>query len=205
MSTIFGGGDDTAKKAAQEARVNEAKRQAALTAGRTNIDTALSGFDDNFYNDRSKAYGDWALPQLDDQFTKQKQKLIFALSRGGLLNSSAAGQRQAELNQQYGDAKTSLGAKATDYANSARRDVSNTRANLLGILTSTEDPNTVGDEATRQATTLRAQPSFDPLGSLFTDVADQISKVQNAKNLGSAVSSGANLFSSSGNSGRVVN
>lgn len=203
---IFGGGaDKQAKRAAEEARQREAQRQARLTQGRSSIDTALSGFDDNFFGSRASAYDQWASPQLDEQFAKQKQKLIYALSRGGLLNSSEAGARTADLNSEYADRKQTIKARGQDYANNARRDVSDARSNLLSMLSSTEDPNTVGDEAVRRAAALREQPSFDPLGALFTDIADQISKVQRAGQIGSAINGGATLYSRSGDgSGRIV-
>lgn len=207
MGGIFGGKDKSAQRAAEQARQAEAKRQANLATGRTNINNALSGFDDNYFNTQAQNYDDWALPQLDDQFSKQKQKLVFALSRGGLLNSSSAAQKQAELNDEYNTAKQNLVAKGQDYATNSRKDVEDTRARLLSILSSTEDPTTVGDEAVRSAATLRQAPSFDPLGSLFTDIADQVSKVQSAKNLAAAYNSGGAQIYNSGSrgSGRTVN
>lgn len=207
MCGIFGGKDKSAERAAQEARQREAKRQANLTTGRTSIDSALSGFNDDYFNTQAKNYDDWALPQLDDQFADQKKKLVFALSRGGLLNSSSAAQKQAELGEQYNTAKQSLVAKGQDYSTNTRKDVEDTRARLLSILGSTEDPTTVGDEAVRSAATLRQSPSFDPLGSLFTDIADQVSKVQSAKNLAGAYSAGGAQLFSGGNksSGSIIN
>lgn len=206
MCGIFGGKDKSAEKAAEQARQQEAQRQAKLATGRTSINNSLAGFDDNYYNTQSQNYDNWALPQLDDQFADQKKKLVFALSRGGLLNSSSAAQKQAELADQYNTAKQGIIGKGTDYATNTRKDVENTRAQLLSVLGSTEDPTTVADEATRQAATLRQAPSFDPLGSLFTDIADQVSKVQTAKNLAGAYNSGgAQIFSGGGGgSGKVI-
>lgn len=206
VKKIFGGGSDkSAQRAAEEARQREAQRQARLAQGRGNIDTAFSGFDDPYYAGRSQAYSDFALPQLEEQFGAQKKKLIYALSRGGLLNSSSAAQKNRDLQGEYDRGRQMITSRAEQYGTDARRDVANSRAQLLSILSSTEDPTTVANEAARQAATLRAQPSFDPLGNLFTDIAGTLDKNAKAATAGTLFSGGG-LFQdgSGGRSGRVV-
>lgn len=206
IKKLFGGGSDkSAQRAAEEARQREAQRQARLAQGRGNIETAFSSFDDPYYEGRSKAYSEFALPQLEEQFGKQKQKLVFALSRGGLLNSSSAAQKNRELQDEYQRNRELIESRGQQYGTDARRDVANSRAQLLSILSSTEDPTTVANEATRQAALLREQPAFDPLGNLFTDIAGTIDKVQKASTAGT-VFGGGGLFQDGGGSrsGRVV-
>ena len=206
ISKIFGGGKDkSAERAAQEARQREAQRQARLTQGRGAIDSAFGEFGDEYYGKRANAYSEYAMPQLDEQFSDQKQKLIYALSRGGKLNSSTAAQKQRALQEEYDRGKQTISSRGTQYSTDARRDVADSRARLLSILSSTEDPTTVADEATRQAATLREAPAFDPLGSLFTDIAGTLDKVQTAGKVGSAFG-GAGLFQDGGRSGsgRIV-
>lgn len=195
--------EKAAKRAAEEARQREAQRQARLATGRTKIDEAFVGFDDPYYETRSKAYIDFASPQLEEQFADTKKKLTFALSRGGLLNSTSAAQKTRELQEQYDRNKQLIASRGADYATNARKEVSDNRARLLSTLSSTEDPDTVANEAVRSAATLRQQPSFDVLGNLFTDFGDTISSVNNARQIGQAFSSGVRIIPNRG-SGRVV-
>jgi hypothetical protein len=203
ISKVFGGGKDkSAERAAEEARQREAQRQARLSQGRSSIESAFSEFDDPYYDSRSKAYTDWALPQLDTQFANQKKQLIYALSRGGKLSSSTAAEKQRELQEEYARNRQMVESKGQDYSTGAKTDVADNRAQLLSILGSTEDPTTVANEAARRAALMRESPSFDPLGNLFSDIAGTIGKVQSANTAGTAFSGGG-LFSSGG-SGRIV-
>src|SRR3546814_20442278 len=84
------------------------------------IDQTFSQFNDDYFDTRSKAYLDYATPQLEDQFAKAKEQLIFALSRGGNLNSSVAGERLADLTKQYDRNRTALADRGLALANDAR-------------------------------------------------------------------------------------
>lgn len=192
---------------AKEARQREAARQARLSQGRASIDSAFGAFDDNYYNTRASAYNDFANPQLEEQYNNQKKALTYALSRGGLLSSSTAAQKSAALQEEYERNKQLVASKGQEYGTNARRDVASSRANLLSILSSTEDPTTVADESLRQAATLRQAPAFDPLGNLFTDIAGTIDDVNSSRKIGNAFSgNGSSLFSRGGSgSGRYVN
>lgn len=206
ISKIFGGGKDkSAERAAEEARQREAQRQARLAEGRGSIESTFSSFDDPYYEGRSKAYSDFAMPQLEEQFGAQKKKLIYALSRNGLLNSSSAAQKNRDLQGEYDRNRQLITSRGEQYGTDARRDVANSRAQLLSILSSTEDPATVANESVRQAAALRTQPSFDPLGSLFTDLAGTIEKNVRSAQSGAAFN-GVGLAQDGSNkqSGRIV-
>ncbi|HRC27589.1 MAG TPA: hypothetical protein PKX87_09190, partial [Alphaproteobacteria bacterium] len=58
---IFGGADDSAKKAAEEQRAREAARRNAISAGTSSIDQALSPFNDDYFTGRQQAYIDNAM------------------------------------------------------------------------------------------------------------------------------------------------
>lgn len=177
VSRFFGGGkDDSARRAAEEARQREAQRQARLAEGRGYIDQAFSQFGDPFYDSRAKAYLDYAEPQLEDQFNRQKQSLIFALSRGGKLNSSVAAERNRRLQEQLELARQGIEATGQNYATDARRSVANARSDLISLLTATEDPAATRDEALRRASLEEQTPGFTPLGSLFSGITEGLSQ-----------------------------
>lgn len=198
IAKVFGGGSDkSAQRAAEEARQREAQRQARLTQGRQSIDSAFGEFGDDFYNQRSTAYQNYAMPQLDEQMGAARKKLIYALSRGGKLQSSSAADKQRELQDQYERNKQTLASRGQQYATDSRKETADSRARLLSILNSTEDPTTVANEATREAALLRQQPSFDPIGNLFGDITDTIDKISTAKAVGTAFG-GSGLFQDQG-------
>lgn len=205
ISKIFGGGKDkSAERAAEEARQREAQRQARLATGRGSIESAFSSFDDPYYDSRAKAYTEFAMPDLETQFGDQKKKLVYALSRGGKLNSTSAGESNRKLQDEYDKAQKLILSRGQQYGTDARREVANSRAQLLSMLSSTEDPTTVANEALRQATTLREQPAFEPLGNLFSDIAGNLEKSVSAGRMGQAFNSGVRLNQGGGSSGRVV-
>ena len=208
ISKVFGGGKDkSAANAARDARNRETERQKRLTEGRTSIDSAFAGFDDPYYEGISKSYADFAQPQLDEDYAEQKKRLIYALSRGSGLASTNAGQKQAKLRDTYERGKQQILSKGQEYGTNARKDVSDSRSRLLSVLSSTEDPSTVANEAVREAAVLRTAPSFDPIGSVFSDFADDLQGINTARSLGRVFSGNTSgLYQDRGRSsgGRVV-
>ena len=90
---MFGG--NPAEKAAKEARQREEARQGRIAAGKTRINEAFAGFDDDFYGGRETAYSQFARPEIEDQYNRAKHDLTLALSRSGNLNSSTASRRSS--------------------------------------------------------------------------------------------------------------
>jgi len=149
---------------------------ASLFTGANNV----PGFDDNFFNSRRDAYVNYQTPYLDDEMQTAKEKLIYALSRGGKLNSSIAANRQGKLSKTYQQNRDLIQSKGTDYANTIRTNVANSRSDLINLLNATEDPALVADEATRAAA-IQSQPGqFAPLGDFFSDVTSGLESSLNS-------------------------
>ncbi|MBL26155.1 MAG: hypothetical protein CMM50_01195 [Rhodospirillaceae bacterium] len=153
-----GGGDN----GAAEARAREEARQARIRQGIANIDDTFGRFDDQFFADRAKAYTDFATPQLDDQLADTRKQLIFALSRGGNLNSSTGAERFADFRAAEDRARRQIESRGLDYANQARTDVERQRADLISILNATSDPEAAASGAVNRVQALSATPAFDP-------------------------------------------
>ena len=73
MCMPTGGGGGSGSDAAAQQQQQEQARQARIKAGNASIDKTFGQFDDNFYAGRSKAYTDWAQPQLEDQYANQRK------------------------------------------------------------------------------------------------------------------------------------
>lgn len=172
-----GGGDGGAAD-------REAKRRRNLVAGTENIDAALAPFDQNFFDKQGAAFQANALPGLDRSFGDAQRELIFALSRGGILQSNTAGRKQRRLNTERGDFERDIASQAADFANQGKRDVESTRSNLIAQLNATENPSAASASAAREAGLLNNAPSFSPLGNFVFNAADGLNNFSQQRNGG---------------------
>lgn len=183
--------DNSAQIAAQQQAEREAARRAAIMKGTQSIDTALAPFDDQYFAGRQQAYVANAMPTLDQQYADAQKQLVYALSRGGLLNSSEAANRQRQLTEERARYQRDVENAAANFANQGRTDLENTRSNLLSQLTATEDPSAAATAAANKAALLSAPPTFDALGNFVFNTAT------NLENLSNVSTKGRGLFASS--------
>lgn len=165
MCTGGGGGDG----GAAQARADEAARQARIKQGVEEIDKSFAGFDKGFYDNRARAYTNFANPQLADQYAGTQRNLTYNLARQGLTASSEASRNAGELQRQYNDARAQIAAKGLDAANDARNNVEQNRSELISQLYATSDPAQAASAALNRASVLSQQQSFSPLGQLFAN------------------------------------
>lgn len=175
-----------AAKIAKQTRADEDARQARIRAGMGDIDTAFSGFDDDYYSGRAKAYNDFALPQIDRQHDDAKRQLIFALSRTGNLDSSAANFENANLERDTNEARVGAANTGLDYANRARADVEGARSNLVAQLNATGDSSASSSAALREAQRIATPAGYSPLGQLFSTFMTNLSAIGSNPNNGFA-------------------
>lgn len=146
----------------------------------------VPGFDDNFYATRENAFVQNAMPQLEDKYADAKKQILFALQRKGLSSSTAAGQEQARLENQFNQYRTDISSKAKQYTQGVRGDIENSRNQLINQLIATENPAMAATGAVRAAEAASAPPAFDPIGSFVFDVSEglrQAAPVTGAKGL----------------------
>ena len=171
--------DNTIQKAqladAEAARVKEAEREQRIVAGTEAINEQFSIFDDTFYSDRKDKYLDFYQPQLDDQFGKAKDDLTFSLARAGTLNSSMAGQKQADLLKSYGTESAGLLSQAEGEISSQKSRLQSEKSALTSQLNATGNADQVSNEAlSRSQNLFTEQPTYGTLGNLFSGVANGI-------------------------------
>jgi len=163
LGNMFGGSrSTTADPQAQFAKLLEA---GALFSGRTEG----GGFDDDFFSGRRQAYLDYASPQLEDQYAQAQKDLTFALTRGGLLDSSVRGDKVAELQKKYDLNKQQIADQAIASETDARNAVESGRADLIGMLNATGDAQGAANSAIARASALSQPAAYSPLTSLFAD------------------------------------
>jgi hypothetical protein len=132
------------------------------------------GFDDDFYNQREQAYSQFAMPQLEDQYSKAQEGLLMALARTGRLQSSTRGERFGDLQRDYDIQKTNVADKARQYAGDARSQVERARSDLVALNNSVADPTAIAQQASLSSNAMRTMPAFDPLAPLFQNVTEGI-------------------------------
>jgi len=130
--------------------------------------SSTGGFDDNFYDERSQSYVDFAAPQLQDQYKDASAALTAALSRSGQLSSSLAGDRGKKLQKDFATQRQSIADRGREYASSARRTINDSRSEAVSMLNASADPDAAVSQALNSASAARdAVPAFDPLGAVF--------------------------------------
>lgn len=171
------GDNGAAKRAAQdkkETEAREAKRQADITQGKTNIDDNFAQFDDNYYGNYRTAYDDYYIPQIDDQYSSARAKLIAALTDRGTLESTAGISTLANLQKERDKVATDSANKGQDAANQLRSNVEKTKTDLYSLNEASADPQGMNARAKGEATALVAQPAYDPLGQVFASFLSPI-------------------------------
>ncbi len=176
--------DKSASIAAKQQAEREETRRKNIMAGTTSIDTALAPFNDEYFTGRQNAYVANAMPSLDQQFGDAQKQLVYALSRGGLLQSSEAANRQRQLNEERARYEREIQNSAASFANQGRTDVENTRSNLLSQLNATEDPSAAATAAANKAALLSAPPTFDALGNFVFNTATNLENLSNVSTRG---------------------
>ena len=164
---------EIAQQQAASARAQEAERQARVDAGRASIDQAFSQFGDDYYNKIGEDYKAYYNPQVDEQYAKAREKLIYELARGSNLESDAATRRLADLEKKYKDNQAMIGNQAVAAMNEARGRVESERGNLVNLNLNAADPAVIGERASASAANVSAPPTYSALGNLFADVLNQ--------------------------------
>ena len=126
-------------------------RNADMNTGRRQIDSAFSRFDDDYFNQISKAYVANFMPQLNEQFGEAKGAATKSLAARGLLNSSIAAKRFGKIAQGYQGQRSAIASQGVDSANDARASIESNRARLFGDLQSAISPADAQLSATQAA------------------------------------------------------
>lgn len=202
--------NDSAKQANQLAmqqwadqKQQEAERKANITAGRQKIDTAFTGFDDNYYDGYKQSYLDYYNPQLDKQFGDTNRSLTYKLADRGVLESSVGAESIADLFKKYSDEKANVTGAATDAANTLKSKVQDTKTNLYSLNESASDPETVAAAAAGQASAIAQPQSYSPISNVFADALTSWNALNSARN-NSAYTGGTSYYRPASSSYAVV-
>lgn len=179
--------DAIAEQQRQQMLQAEADRKQNIQSGNTAIDSNFAQFDDGYFGRVRDAHAAVYNPQIDDQFTKAKDKLIASLAGRGVLSSSVGAQAIADLDKRAGEERVRIGNDAMAYANGLKSKVGEARNNLYAQSAAAADPNAIARSATGEATSLAqqgaaspTQPLSDVFGAFLTPFLSAATASQNS-------------------------
>lgn len=159
------GGGNAASLAAQQQK----ERALALAQGKAAIDQQFAGFTPEFYNQKKQDYINYAMPQLGQQFRTQQNEAQYALANKGQTRSSQAEALNRTLGQSLAQNQQTIANTGQAQANQLRQNVEGQRANLYGILSSSQDPSMAATGALAAAQNYTTPSAFVPIGQMFAD------------------------------------
>jgi len=199
-----GGGDSFLQDEYARQRAEEEARQGRITEGKAAIDSAMAGYDDNFYAGQAQNYMDYAAPQIEDQYTDAMRSLTRALSRSGLSQSSVAAERKAKLQETLSNAQVDAARQGEAFANDTRSALAGVKNNLLAQNQSLADPTLIASMAANQSNAASQLPSYNPVAQIFADATAGLATQSQLEARGKNRYDMAELFNLNGGSGRVV-
>lgn len=169
----FGGGgsdkaEKQAKKAANAAAAAEAARKKAITEGRGRIDQEFSKFDEPYFQQVGDAYTGYYNPQLDDQYEKARENLIYRFARQGITGSSAEAETQGDARTEMQRKRAQIASQAQDRVAQARGDVERNKSDLYTLNQAAADPDAVASMSASRAASIQPMQNLNPLENVFS-------------------------------------
>lgn len=155
---------------AQIARQAEEQRQARIAEGTSAIDSAFSGYNDDFYNNYQNDYIGYYTPQLEDQYADARKRLTLQLAKTGNLTSSTGADQFGDLKERYNTQNTMITNQAMDAANALRGNVDARKSQLYADNRSSADPGNAASAAATAAQALQPGMPSSPLANAFADL-----------------------------------
>lgn len=150
------------------------------------VNSAFSGFTPDFYKGIGTAYQNFAMPELQRQYTDTSNQLGFKLANQGLGDSSIAQGLGSKLADTMSRGQTQIGQEAVNQENQLRQQVSQEQSNLIGQASNSNQPGAVASSALGVAQGFGTPSSFAPIGQLFNQFGQQYLGSQLAKTYGGA-------------------
>lgn len=194
MGCCGGGGGD----AAASARASEEERQRQIDSAVGNINTAFAGFDPAFYNNRAKAYQDFALPQLGEQYQDTARNLSYRLANQHMLDSSGARFLTNTLDRETAKQRQGIVDESLRQGQQLRKDIAQEKTGLINQAQVAADPALAQQAALASASSFTQPSAFAPVSNFLqgwanTYLANQVANAYNNNNNGSNHSNGTSF------------
>ncbi len=166
LSGLFGGGDTPSTRDLLNKQIKRGNLY-------TKEDKTYQGFGPDFYANREKAYMDFALPELGEQYRNQVNQTKFGLSNRGLFGSSAGNQAFSDVERANLGARRQIADTARAGAQDLRKEVESSRNSLISQLYQGVSPAQGLRSAIDTAAGFSAPNMFAPVGNFFSNLVNQ--------------------------------
>jgi len=155
-------------------------REKDILGAQTEIDKIFSSFTPEFYEKRQKAYMDYTMPQLAEQYQEAQKNLTYSLANRGLLRSSSAGQLATGLQKELSKQEQGLVDTSFQQRQQLQGEIADQQSRLMAQAMNSMDPSSAAVGAMRTAAQYQEPSTVAPLGNLFADWANIYSTNQMA-------------------------
>lgn len=139
----------------------------------TKQDKTFTGFGNDFFNQASQDYIDFALPQLSRDYRNTSDAVTYGLANRGLMNSSAAEKARSDLAITAGQQRQQVADTGRTTAQNLRRQVEQARQEAIAQLYNTADPAQGLQSAVSSAAGFQVPQTFAPLANAFSGIVNQ--------------------------------
>ena len=133
----------------------------------------FKGYQPEFYQAREKAYTDFALPQLADQYQNARENSIFGLSNVGLTGSSVDTKQKFKLEKAMNTGRQNVAEEGIIQSNRLKDQVEQSRQQAIQQLYQTGDPTQALKTAINTSAAFERPGGFNQLANTFGDVMNQ--------------------------------
>jgi hypothetical protein len=159
------------------------------------------GFDDSYYKGIAKAYEDYYLPLVTEQYKVAQRKLALGSPS---TNSSAYLRDVGDLERDYEREQVGVKDRAQQSVADARNKVESNRADLYRLADTGVGIDSIANQASERAASLTTPPAYSPIGDLFSAyTGDYVNRLV-AQRSGYDVGANPLLFDNSKRKGSVV-
>ena len=167
---------------AQQARQDEADRQAKIAAGTDAVNANFSKFTPGYYGSIADAYRANYQPEVDKQAREARRATTFRFADNP--NSSAGNRVAGQLEGDYATKSADVAAGSVDAANSAKQQVEQQRGGLLNLVNAGSDLSNVAAQSANFASAYNPPVQYSPLGDLFAKYTGSLGQAATASNAG---------------------
>jgi len=133
----------------------------------------FKGYQPEFYQAREKAYTDFALPQLADQYQSARDNTLFGLSNVGLTGSTVDDKAKYKLEKAMNTGRQGIADESINQGNQLRNAIEQSRQQAIQQLYQTGDPTQALKTAINTSSIAERPSGFASLANGFGDVMNQ--------------------------------
>lgn len=133
----------------------------------------FKGYQPEFFQAREKAYTDFALPQLADQYQNARENSIYGLSNVGLSGSSVDTKQKFKLEKAMNSGRQNVAEEGINQSNRLKDQVEQSRQQAIQQLYQTGDPSQALKTAINTSASFERPGGFNQLANGFGDVMNQ--------------------------------